>query len=74
MSIVSEMQRDLALLQLEDTPHGRIERLDVNGIVIETFESPSLARLRQLHNEHRCDAMCSFCYAEACDSKERFGV
>ncbi len=44
-----------------------IERLGANGEVLDTSYGPTLRERMQAHEKGECDAMCSFCYADACE-------
>lgn len=42
-----------------------ISRIGINGQIEETHYGPTNRELLQAHEAGKCDAMCSFCYAEA---------
>lgn len=51
----------------------KISRIGTNGQIEETHYGPTNRELLWAHKTGKCDAMCSFCYAEASDlmMKER---
>lgn len=59
-------------LQLDDTPKCVIKFIKPGGafckdqVVVERYEGPSQSRLKHLHEMEMYDAMCSFCYEDAC--------
>ena len=44
-----------------------IERLGENGEVLEVSYGPTLKQRMEAHENNECDAMCSFCYTDACE-------
>lgn len=58
---------------MNDDERVVIEITDKDGHK-ETFYGPTFAELREAHENHKCDAMCSFCYHEACEWAEKNGI